>query len=223
MSPGGDRGLVHRVARKPAAPARPSATPEGGRAWVEALPPSLAAQRSLLEDLLAFCELDTSVVWVVIGGSLARGAADALSDLDLALGVEDPEEDSPAQWVRRALLALGEPVDGFTHRLPGGHQRIFVQYADRCQIDLVLGSATASFPAGTVILYDPHAAVSVAGPGPDVASSSVREWAFLACAALADVGKYLRRRSPWEAHARLDAARNELWKLVAVSPDLLSW
>lgn len=31
------------------------------------------------------------------------------------------------------------------------------------------------------------------------------------------LGKYLRRRSPWEAHAGLDAARNELWKLVAVS------
>ncbi len=68
-----------------------------------------------------------------------------------------------------------------------------------------------------MVLYDPHGAVCAAGPAPDVASSTVREWAFLACAALADVGKYLRRRSPWEAHARHGTARDELWKLVAVA------
>ncbi|MGH9064261.1 MAG: hypothetical protein ACRD0L_09895 [Acidimicrobiales bacterium] len=115
------------------------------------------------------------------------------------------------------LLALDDAVDSLSHRLPGGHRRIFVQYADRCQIDLVLGRATASFPADTVVLYDPHGAVSAAGPAPDIASSTVREWAFLACAALADVGKYLRRRSPWEAHSRLGTARDELRRFLAVT------
>ena len=67
------------------------------------------------------------------------------------------------------------------------------------------------------MLYDPHEAVTVGGPTPGVAPPALREWAFLACAALADVGKYLRRRSSWEAHARLGTARDELWKLVAVA------
>ena len=182
-----------------------------GRAWLEALPEQLSVQRRLLEGLVAFCEQDSSVAWLVVGCSLARGAADALSDLDLALGVEDPHREGTAERVRRALLTLGEPV------LPGDHQRVFVQYADRSQIDLVLGPATASFPAETVVLYDPHQAVTANGQTPEVPSSTVREWAFLACAALADVGKYLRRRSPWEAHARLGTARDELWKLVAVT------
>lgn len=186
-----------------------------GRTWVEALPDQLAAQRRLLEGLLAFCEQDPAVAWLVIGCSLARGNADALSDLDLALGV-DADDEGIAERVRRALLDLGEPVDSLTHRLPGGHQRVFVQYVDRSQIDLVLGSATATFPADTVVLYDPHAAVTITGPAPDVAPSNLREWAFLACAALADVGKYLRRRSAWEAHGRLGTARDELWKLFAV-------
>ncbi|MST31591.1 hypothetical protein GHK86_02445 [Acidimicrobiaceae bacterium USS-CC1] len=190
-----------------------------GRTWVEALPKQLAPQRRLLEVLLAFCEQDPAVAWLVIGCSLARGNADALSDLDLALGVDDADADdeSIAERVRRALLLLGEPVDSLTHSLPGGPQRIFVQYVDRSQIDLVLGSATAAFPADTVVLYDPHAAVTITGPAPGVAPSTLREWAFLACAALADVGKYLRRRSAWEAHARLGTARDELWKLFAVA------
>jgi len=68
-----------------------------------------------------------------------------------------------------------------------------------------------------VVLYDLHAAASIAGPTADVTSSSVREGAFLSCAAPVDVGKYLRRRSAWEAHVCLEIARNELWKRVAIS------
>jgi len=188
-----------------------------GRAWIEGLGDELAGQRRLLEGLLGFCEQDHEVAWLVVGCSLARGNADALSDLDLALGVERPERDGTVGRVHRALLDLGDPVDSISHRLPGGHRRIFVQYADRTQIDLVLGPATASFPAPTVVLYDPEAAVTVGGSTPGVAPPALREWAFLACAALADVGKYLRRRSAWEAHARLGTARDELWKLVAVA------
>ncbi len=66
------------------------------------------------------------MAWLVVGGSLARGTADALSDLDLALGVDDPGEDGSVERVRRAFLALGEAVDILSYRLPGGHQRIFV-------------------------------------------------------------------------------------------------
>lgn len=187
---------------------------------MEALPDQLAVQRGLLEGLLAFCEQDPAAAWLVIGCSLARGNADALSDLDLALGVDDSDDEGTSERVRRALLDLGEPVDSLTHRLSGGHQRIFVQYLDRRQIDLVLGPTTATFPADTVVLYDPHAAVTITGPVPAVAPPTVREWAFLACTALADVGKYLRRRSAWEAYARLGTARDELWKLLAVTLDV---
>ncbi len=92
-----------------------------------------------------------------------------------------------------------------------------MQYAERTQIDLVLGPTTAAFPVDTVVLYDPHGAVTIAEAAPAASGSALSEWAFLACAALADVGKYLRRHSAREVHARLGTARDQLWKLVAAN------
>jgi hypothetical protein len=45
----------------------------------------------------------------------------------------------------------------------------------------------------------------------------VREWAFQGWCALADLGKYLRRDSLWEALNRLHDARAELWRLRALA------
>lgn len=45
----------------------------------------------------------------------------------------------------------------------------------------------------------------------------MREWTFLSWEALADVAKYLRRGSCWEALARLDAARDRIWALWAAA------
>ena len=45
----------------------------------------------------------------------------------------------------------------------------------------------------------------------------IREWAFGGWCALADLGKYLRRGSTWEALARLNEARAQLWQLWAVT------
>jgi hypothetical protein len=47
--------------------------------------------------------------------------------------------------------------------------------------------------------------------------AAAREWAFLGWCALADLGKYLRRGSLWEARARLEEARVQLWKLQAAA------
>ncbi len=189
------------------------------RRWTDKLPEALAAQRRLLEGLLEFCELDATVSWLVLGCSLARGSADHLSDLDLAMGVEGEDLETAAEQVRRAVVSLAEPVDSLLHRLPGvttAHLRLFVQFADRTQIDLVLAPARASsFAAGTVVLYDPEDRVNVTARQSEVDSATVREWAFLACCALVDVGKYLRRGSAWEAFSRLNASRDQTWKLVA--------
>jgi hypothetical protein len=60
-----------------------------GSEWIEQLPADLAGQREILRRLLAWCEADDRVRWLVIGCSLARGAGDRLSDLDMALGIRD--------------------------------------------------------------------------------------------------------------------------------------
>jgi hypothetical protein len=196
-----------------------------GRDWIGQLPAELARQRAILARLLDLCEADERIRWLVIGCSLGRGAADRLSDLDVGLGVRDDEFAAVSQRLRRSVGQLGELVDSYQHQLPGvpePHERIFAQYADRCQLDLVVFPASArggSVP-GVVVLYDPGSVLVVAGGQSPVTAEQVREWAFRGWCALADLGKYLRRRSPWEALERLHEARSQLWQLAAAAGDV---
>jgi hypothetical protein len=101
-----------------------------GRDWIGQLPAELAGQRAILDGLLELCEDGESIRWLVIGCSLARGAADRLSDLDVAMGVRDEEFHPVTAEVRRAVGRLGDLVDSYHHQLPGvpgTHERIFAQ------------------------------------------------------------------------------------------------
>jgi hypothetical protein len=191
-----------------------------GRDWVDGLPAELAGQRMILRRLLAACESDQAIRWLVIACSVGRGAGDRLSDLDLGIGVRDDDFDAALSSVRRAVDDLGDLVDSYHHQLPGltiRHARIFAQYADRCQVDLVV------FPASQhvgpvrdqVVLYDPDGRVTSSLAEQAVTPQQVREWAFGGWCALADLGKYLRRGSPWEALQRLNEARDQLWRVWA--------
>ena len=196
-----------------------------GLDWIDDLPPELAGQRGLLRGLLALCDADDRISWLVIGCSLARGAGDRLSDLDMAMGIRDEDFEAARPDLRRAVDGLGELVESYYHQLPGltqTHERIFAQFADRSQVDLVL--FPASVPGGSVpnvvALYDPDDRLVIAGERKPVTSGQIREWAFGGWCALADLGKYLRRGSTWEALARLNEARAQLWQLWAVTLDV---
>ena len=196
-----------------------------GARWIEELPAGLAAQRDLLRGLLAFSQADPDVKWLVVGCSLARGAGDWLSDIDAAVGFADEQLPAAFPRARSAVDGLGELVESFHHQLPGlalTHERVFAQYADRSQLDLVVYPATVfagSIP-NVVVLYDPEDLLAVpvapdAGAPVPVAPEQIREWAFLGWCALADLGKYVRRGSGWEALERLHEARAQLWQLWA--------
>ena len=196
-----------------------------GLDWIDDLPPELAGQQALLRGLLALCDADDRISWLVIGCSLARGAGDRLSDLDMAMGIRDEDFEAARPDLRRAVDGLGELVESYYHQLPGlaqAHERIFAQFADRSQVDLVL--FPASVPGGSVpdvvVLYDPDDRLVTAAERKPVTSGQVREWAFGGWCALADLGKYLRRGSTWEALARLNEARAQLWQLWAVTLDV---
>jgi hypothetical protein len=194
-----------------------------GRAWISRLPDELGGQRSILDRLLSLCEATEGVRWLVIGCSVGRGVGDGLSDLDMAVGVREEEFPAIAADVRRGVDRLGDLVDSFHHQLPGvttTHERIFAQFADRCQVDLVVFPASADAGAipNVVVLYDPDGRIAIASESrPAITPEQVREWAFLGWCALADLGKYLRRQSPWEALARLNEARDQLWRLWAAA------
>jgi hypothetical protein len=197
-----------------------------GHAWINALPAELAGQKAIMLRLLEVCEADDRIRWLAIGCSLGRGAADRLSDLDMALGVRDEDFEATIGDVRAAADRLADLVDSYHHLLPevpGQHERIFAQYADRCQLDLVVFPASVQVGnvPSVVVLYDPDDQIVVSGePGPAVTAGQVREWAFRGWCALADVGKYLRRRSPWEALERLHEARGQWWQLWAAAHDV---
>ena len=76
----------------------------GGRAWLAALPDELAAQRRVMAGLVDRCAAWPLVTSLLVGCSLGRGAADALSDIDAALGVDTERGEAGAERVRTCLL-----------------------------------------------------------------------------------------------------------------------
>jgi hypothetical protein len=218
-----------------------------GRAWLAALPGELRAQRQLMAGLLDYCEATPSVTSLLVGCSLGRGAADALSDIDGALGVRAESGDAGAAKVEAAeagvvaaLPDLGSLVDVLRHRYGPADRfirRIFAQFGDRSQLDLTV-MADAEIRGGAAVrpdavwLYDtasqpaepaPAEAGRPGEPGPGyaVTGEQIREWAFLGWCALIDLDKYLRRGSLWEAHNRLHHARDHIWALWAAATGAL--
>jgi hypothetical protein len=196
--------------------------PVSDMTWIEQLPDEMAGQRMLLRGLVSLCEAEESIRWLVIGCSLGRGAGDHLSDLDVAIGVRDDDFAAAVPKIHLAVDGLGELVDSYEHRLPGltgAHVRIFAQYSDRSQIDLMVFPASrgSNAFAGAVVLYDSDALIVTREYREPPTPVQVREWAFHGWCALADVGKYLRRGSAWEALLQLNNARDQLWRLKAVA------
>jgi hypothetical protein len=270
-----------------------------GRAWIDRLPEELGGQQTIMRRLLTFSEADPDVRWLAIGCSVARGAGDRMSDLDMGIGVREEVFEAARDRIRLAADGLGDLVESYHHQLPGvppPHERVFAQYADGCQLDLVI--LPAVLPDGplprTVMLYDRDgqftvtvagaadgsgtaisngsgraaghgitadegragadggpassagpASVAGGGPGasdgtapvagggsagdvteagdgvaaeaPGPAAGLLREWAFGGWCALADLAKYVRRGSVWEALDRLHEARTQLWRLHAAA------
>src|SRR5215471_16667092 len=146
-----------RVAAGPG-PESPSARADGsgpvdagalaGRAWLAALPDELAAQRHVMCGLVDRCEAWPLAMSLLVGCSLGRGAADALSDIDAALGIDALPGEAGAGRIATAEAAvtavlpeLGTLVDVLRHRTgPAGQhvRRIFAQFADGTQLDLAV-------------------------------------------------------------------------------------
>jgi hypothetical protein len=218
-----------------------------GRAWLAALPGELAAQRRVMARLADLCETWPLVMSLLVGCSLGRGAADALSDIDAALGIDAPRGEAGAgrigtaeAMVAAALPEMGALVDVLRHRTGPDSQpirRIFAQFADGTQLDLAVvaeaeiearrraGGAPDFVPLYQALAGEPDgetpAGASASGSQQQAAyavtGEQVREWAFHGWCMLIDADKYLRRGSLWEAHSRLHEARHYVWALWAAA------
>lgn len=196
-----------------------------GRDWIRGLPAELDGQRQIMLGLLDFSQRDERVRCLAVACSVGRGNADRLSDLDLGMAVASDDFESAVADVHAAVDGLAELVESYQHKIDGlamPHRRIFAQYANRCQVDLVVIPAAEDYGPikDEVVLYDPDGLRTAKWKRQPVTSQQVREWAFNGWACLADVGKYLRRGAAWEALERLHQARAECWRLLATAHDV---
>jgi hypothetical protein len=81
--------------------------------------PRVGGQRRLLESLIAAAEAAPAFRWLELGGSLARGAGDELSDIDAGLGIADASWDEDLAAAETATRAAGPVADAFRQRYPG--------------------------------------------------------------------------------------------------------
>ncbi len=213
-----------------------------GREWLAALPTELVVQRDLLTQLVDLCVATPRASSLSVGCSLGRGAGDALSDVDVALGVDTARGDPGADLVmsvERAVVAAvcdGDFVVDVLRDQVGPPnrciRRVFAQFCNGLQLDLAIMAETEvrRGPAAPdfVPLYGSSAPAEARNgtDSPEVARfpsadtvtpDQIYEWTFLGWCALADVDKYLHRRSLWEAHNRLHEARGRVWALWAAA------
>ena len=188
---------------------------------------TLEPHTSVLRRLVAAAEAEPAVRFIELCCSVARGSGDESSDLDLGLGIADETWPEALSLVRPMLVGLGDVVDLLEHRIAEwgevSHRRFFVQYRNGVQVDLVASpvSRRPGMPLGSVALYDPdeRLATTFTSTLERATPDSVVEWAFLAWIALANLDKYLRRGSLWEALDQVHEARTHLWRLWAVVCD----
>ncbi len=197
-------------------------------AGLEALRARLPGHAELIDALVDLCRDDERVRVLELQCSIARGAGDELSDLDLGMAVVDEDWQLVADELPARLSRLAPTVDLLTHTMPewGGrpHRRLFVQYADGRQLDLVVqpASSVSGRVAGPVVLHDPDVRMALprAVAAATATAEDVRAWEVLGWELLANADKYLRRGSRWEALARVEQARELALRLWAVAEDV---
>jgi hypothetical protein len=184
------------------------------REWLAGLPGQLSAQRRIMTRLLDLSVAEPAARVFLVGCSIGRGAADELSDVDCHIGTV-PGAVAP---VHAALPEMGNLVDVLDHSY-GPYTRTVAQFSGYVQLDLVVAAAIRGRKVDEIVLYDPdgRTARTRVPPADIVTPELIREWAFLGWEALANLAKYTRRGSQWEALARLNAARDRIWALWAAA------
>ena len=178
------------------------------REWINGLPRDVAAQAGVLTRLLERAENDQRIRAVSLEGSMARGGADELSDLDTRIWVADDEFDSMLVDLPSFARAVGVPLD-ILFETPGSHF-LFVQYVDGVQLELLAlrTSEATGAVSGELVLMDRDGRLRGVEEAP--VPWDMNLWLGWAWMRLFDVEKYLRRGVLWRALIKLEEARTLL-------------
>jgi hypothetical protein len=193
--------------------------------WLRDLPAQLGPQRDVITGLLNEARKDARIRLLVVGCSIGRGAADALSDVDALYGVAESDWDKAIRESAGLVRRVAPLIDLYQATLPPAspdahaYQHTFAQYANGVQIDLVVTVAREQQAPRPdwVVLYDPDERVGEAAKIEAPSEDRVRGWVYACLIHLSACAKYLTRGSLWEARTQIDLARTDLWRVWAVA------
>ena len=193
--------------------------------WLDELRGRLPRHAALIDGLLDLCDRDARIRVLELQCSVARGAGDELSDLDMGVAATESDWEAVAADLPDRLRSLADCVEVHSHTIPewGGraHRRLFVQYADGRQLDVVVQPVTnlGGRVPGAIVLYDPdgHLERERRVPSAVATGEDVAAWERLGWELLANLAKYIARGSAWEALERLGQARDMALRLWAAA------
>lgn len=191
--------------------------------WLRDLHHHLPMHAEAVTGMLEAARSRPAARLLAVGCSLGRGSGDDHSDIDVALALE------PADWAHASALsaemvhAAGAVMDLYQRREPELrgvlHLRTFAVLESGVVIDLMTRSLDdwhGSRAPDLVILHDPGAVISAVVEPPAALAEELHEWTWRGWEALANLDKYLRRGSVWEAREQLEEARRQVFRLWAV-------
>lgn len=179
----------------------------------------------LLDRLTRWASAADWIEWLELGGSLGRGAGDALSDIDAGIGVTSGTVAERLDEVQDALSLFAPAADVLHQHFGAESTHIVVVYRDGRQLSLVVSPAVSrsGLPPEATALVDKagRLATAIDRSRWDPDSDTRREWTFLACLEAADALKHAGRGHLWRAVRSLNEARDHCLQLLAADAQLI--
>jgi hypothetical protein len=193
--------------------------------WLDSLPSELERQRIVITKMIDTARADDRIRVVIVGCSIGRGAADALSDIDALIGVRPEHWEAACTDSRSWVESWDAPIDLWQIVLPEGapddkkYQHTYSQYASGVELDLVVSRVRGDWRrrADWVVLYDQDGVVPTDVTPYSHSVNEVRQWGYAALTRLNALAKYVARGAFWEAHLCLENARADIWRICALA------
>jgi hypothetical protein len=191
--------------------------------WLDSLPSELERQRIVITKMIDTARADDRIRVVIVGCSIGRGAADALSDIDALIGVRPEHWEAACTDSRSWVESWDAPIDLWQIVLPEGapddkkYQHTYSQYASGVELDLVVSRVRGDWRrrADWVVLYDQDGVVPTDVTPYSHSVNEVRQWGYAALTRLNALAIRRARRVLGGAPLSRERARRHLAHLRA--------
>jgi predicted nucleotidyltransferase len=185
---------------------------DGG--WLDELAPELNEHAALLRGMLSVVEADSRVRAMQVQGSVGRGEADALSDIDVGLVVAESAWPRITGELKDMFRSIGDLIDEHYHFLPSEEApelfKAWAHFESGIQLDVLVLPASrllGSGPDGRTLLDRDKVLLESDHPRRLAEPGDIDDWAFLAWQNLTEVLKYIQRGRAAAAAEWLNSGR----------------